>query len=110
METSRDARAPLGELFELSPDAILLFKDGIIVQANPAAATLLRAKSPAEIVGRRSPELLHPDSIPIVEGRQVFRLATQAMPAAVSWARADRAGRRIAINGGPNCRLRFRSR
>jgi len=73
MGTSSEADASLGELFELSPDAILLFKDGLIVRANPAAATLLRASGPGDLVGRRSTELLHPDSIPIVE-RHVARL------------------------------------
>ena len=59
--------APFRELFELSPDAILVFLDGIVTHANPAALALLRAQSAGDVVGRASRTLIASEFLPKVE-------------------------------------------
>jgi PAS domain S-box-containing protein len=54
-------------LVELSPDAILVHQDGTIVFANPAAAALVGADAPGDLIGRPVLELVHPDSRKDVE-------------------------------------------
>jgi PAS domain S-box-containing protein len=49
------------ELFELSPDPMLVHKDGAILLANMAAAEFLRVPSPQELCGRGVMEFVHPD-------------------------------------------------
>jgi PAS domain S-box-containing protein len=56
-------------LFELSPDAVMLYVGGVVVAANPAAARLLAAPDAGALVGKRSTELVHPDSISGIEQR-----------------------------------------
>ncbi len=48
-------------LFDLSPDAIVVYQDGKVVFANPAAARLLGAATPEELIGRPMLDLVHPD-------------------------------------------------
>ena len=69
--------------FELSPDAILVFRQGVVTQANPAAVDLLRAKSASELVGMRSSELIHASSHPTVEAN------VQAIEAGARFTRSD---------------------
>ena len=59
---------PFRQLFELSPDAIILFDGGVVVEANQSAVELLRAPSLEALLGRRSRELIHPDFHKTVEG------------------------------------------
>jgi PAS domain S-box-containing protein len=66
-----DATMPYRALFELSPDASILFVDGAVTHANGAAARLLGAGSIADLVGRESTELLHPDCFSEVEQRAI---------------------------------------
>ncbi len=49
-------------LVELSPDAILVQRDGRITFVNPAGARLLGASSPEEVVGRDFLDLLAPEA------------------------------------------------
>jgi PAS domain S-box-containing protein len=48
-------------LFELSPDSIAVYTDGIIRYANPATLRLLGANVPEEIIGRSMLDFVHPD-------------------------------------------------
>ena len=59
---------PFRQLFELSPDAIILYDRGVVVEANQSAVELLRAPSLAALLGRHSRELVHPDFHKTVEG------------------------------------------
>ncbi len=52
---------------ELSPDAIIIHRDGRIIFANSACAHLLRAGSPGELVGKDVFDFLHPDIENIVQ-------------------------------------------
>ena len=58
-------------LFELSPDAVFFFVRGIVVHANPAAMRLLGAERLDQLVGQRSTQLVHAESIRAVEQRGV---------------------------------------
>jgi PAS domain S-box-containing protein len=48
-------------LVELSPDAILLHREGCVAYANPAALRLFKASSPEDLIGKRSLELTPPE-------------------------------------------------
>jgi PAS domain S-box-containing protein len=49
------------ELFELSPDAILVQVDGKIASANPGATKLFGTESVDELLGKSFLEIVHPD-------------------------------------------------
>jgi PAS domain S-box-containing protein len=57
------------ELFELSPDAILLLVDGKVANANPGAVKLFGAGSTDELLGKSFLEIVHSDYYEIVQGR-----------------------------------------
>jgi len=67
-------------LVEMSPDAIFVHREGIIQLANPAAARLLGAAGPGQLVGLRIESLVAADDLPrvreriaaLVEGRAAF--------------------------------------
>ncbi|ATG21650.1 bifunctional diguanylate cyclase/phosphodiesterase [Ralstonia pickettii] len=50
-------------LARLSSDAVLLTVDGRVVRANPAAARLMAAQDPAQLVGAQVAALIHPDDV-----------------------------------------------
>ena len=56
-------------LFELSPDAICVHCEGIIVLANLAAERLFDMKDPKGIIGRNVMDFVHPDYICIAKSR-----------------------------------------
>jgi diguanylate cyclase (GGDEF)-like protein/PAS domain S-box-containing protein len=56
-------------LVELSPDAIVIHSQGMVVFANTVAVRLLGASSPLEIIGRSTLDFVHPDSRPGVIAR-----------------------------------------
>ena len=57
----------------LSPDAVFVLADGVIVFANSAGARLYGADTPDEIVGRKTTEFVHPDDLERFEAyRQQF--------------------------------------
>lgn len=49
------------KLVEISPDAVIIHQQGIIIFANPSALSLLGASSPDEIVGKNLLEFIQPD-------------------------------------------------
>ena len=51
-------------LVEISPDGIVVHKQGVIVFANPAAVKLLGATSDEDVVGKSVLQFVHPDSRP----------------------------------------------
>ena len=63
-EALRQSEERYRRLVDLSPDAVVIVQAGHIVFVNPAAVTLLAANAPAEIVGRRALDFLHPDEHP----------------------------------------------
>jgi PAS domain S-box-containing protein len=57
------------DLVDLSPDAILVHADGRFVFANEAAARLLGAGAPSDLMGKPFLEIVHPDDRRVVEQR-----------------------------------------
>ena len=56
-------------LVESSPDGIIIHQDGIVIFANKAAAVLLNADKPDELVGKPVMSFVHPDCIKTVHDR-----------------------------------------
>jgi PAS domain S-box-containing protein len=54
------SEASFRTLIEASPDGVVVHRHGAIVYVNPAAAKVLGASSPAELVGTRPIDLVHP--------------------------------------------------
>ncbi len=68
-EALRESEDRYRSLVDLSPDAIMVHSDGVFVFANEAAARLLRAEYPGDLVGRPILEVVHPDNHEVVRGR-----------------------------------------
>ncbi len=58
---SRDAEARYRALIELAPDGVTVFCNGIIEYVNPAAARMLKASTPKQLMGVRIESLVHPE-------------------------------------------------
>ncbi len=67
--TTQQAEDRYRQLVELSPDSILIGRDGLVVYANPAALQLVGATLPEHVLGKSPFDLLHPDSQPNVARR-----------------------------------------
>jgi len=80
---------PFRELFDLSPDAILLFDSGVVVEANQAAVELLRAPSLETLLGCRSRDLVHPDSHALVEKKTVSAMSGERTRSEEKYIRFD---------------------
>jgi len=65
-EALRESEDRYRRLVELSPDAIIVHKKGGIEFANAAAARLVGAQSPEDLLGRSLFPFVHPDSWPLV--------------------------------------------
>jgi PAS domain S-box-containing protein len=68
-EALRESEERYRRLVDLSPDAILVHRDGEFVFANPAAARLLGADDPARLVGMPILQVVHPDYHALVRER-----------------------------------------
>ena len=66
-------------LVELSPDAIGIHSQGLVVFTNPANVQLMGAKSEAEILGRPTQDFIHPDSRLLAQKR-IHDMLTNNMP------------------------------
>ncbi|HEX6318086.1 MAG TPA: EAL domain-containing protein [Burkholderiales bacterium] len=62
-EAQQKAEQRYRVLAELAPDGILVSFQRVVEYANPAAARILKASSPAALVGLRPAELMHPESL-----------------------------------------------
>jgi PAS domain S-box-containing protein len=60
-EALRESEERYRELVELSPDAIFIEADRNIAFVNSACVKLLGAASPADLLGRRAADFIHPD-------------------------------------------------
>ncbi len=58
---SRDAEARYRALIELAPDGVTVFSNGIIEYANPAAARMVKATAPKQLMGMKIEGFVHPD-------------------------------------------------
>ncbi len=62
-------------LFKLSPDAVFVHRDGIILHANDAAARLFHAATAQTLIGRDWHSLVAPENWPRVESRIAFLMS-----------------------------------
>ncbi|MEI2723397.1 MAG: PAS domain S-box protein [Verrucomicrobiota bacterium] len=78
-------------LVEQSPDVIGIYQDTRLVFINATGVRLLGAQTPAELLGRKSEQMVHPDDFPDVKDRIQRRLAgeTGVYPAEVRYLRLD---------------------
>jgi diguanylate cyclase (GGDEF)-like protein/PAS domain S-box-containing protein len=60
-QASRDAEARYRALIELAPDGVVVFSNGIIEYVNPAAARIVKAGSPKQLMGMKIEDLVHAD-------------------------------------------------
>jgi two-component system sporulation sensor kinase A len=104
-------------IVELSPDAIAVHQDGKFVFANAVMARLLKAGSPAKIVGKPIFEILHPDFHEIVRERvrREMELGEVAPPLEEKFIRFDgsvvdveAAGTPIVYDGKPAAQIAAR--
>lgn len=65
----RDSEERYRRLVEQSPDGVLVHAEGKVVYANPAAARILAAQSPEDVVGRAVLELVPEEDRPVVVAR-----------------------------------------
>lgn len=73
-----------------NPDAILVYLDGRFIYANPAAARLLGAGSPAAVVQHAAPEIIDPDDSETLRKYIALVLAGQLVPMVeLRWRRFD---------------------
>jgi len=62
-QAMREAEERYRSLIELAPDAVVVSCGGVIEYANPAAARLVKAASPNEILGRSMEAFVHPEHV-----------------------------------------------
>jgi PAS domain S-box-containing protein len=76
----RESEERYRRLVEVSPDAILISRDGRYIFANQAAVQIFGAREAADLLGRTAGELFHPDFHPIIADR-MRRLRKTMQPA-----------------------------
>ncbi len=57
----RESEARYRDLVEMAPDSILVHRDERIIFANSAAAALMGTEDPADLIGRRLRDFVHPN-------------------------------------------------
>jgi PAS domain S-box-containing protein len=75
---------------QISPELVLLHRDGIVLSGNPAACKALGVSADQSLASRPILDLVHVDDRPVVEGR-VLRPASAASPSEpfpVRWRRS----------------------
>jgi len=65
----QEAEQRYRSLVDLAPNGVMVHSGGVIAYANPAAARLLKADSPAQLVGLKIDALFHPSDLPRVRER-----------------------------------------
>ena len=98
-------------LFRLSPDAVFVHRDDVVLMANEAAVRLFRAGSERDLVGRNWHELVAPEDWPRAEAHLAM-LTSEEMaylpPAEMRWRTldgmvivAEATAARISLDGRP---------
>jgi len=98
----RESEGRYRTLAEFSPDAILIHQDFRIVFANRAMAQLMRAASPAELVGRPSLFMLPPEHLEAARRRTERLYAGERQPRAEqAYLRLDGSSVEVEIASAP---------
>lgn len=77
----RESEQRYRRLVEVSPDAVLISRDGKLEFVNPAAVRLLGAESADELLGTPYLSHIHPQYHPVVRQRVLHLLNGQSVPA-----------------------------
>jgi PAS domain S-box-containing protein len=89
-ERLRESEERFQRLVELSPDAIAVHAEGVVLFMNKAGARLLRAEGPEQIVGRPIAELIHPDYHAVIRARiETASRGETPPPAEIKFIRLD---------------------
>ncbi|HEV2762717.1 MAG TPA: PAS domain S-box protein, partial [Pyrinomonadaceae bacterium] len=89
-ERLRESEERFQRLVELSPDAIAVHAEGVVLFMNNAGAKLLRAEGPEQVVGRPIAELIHPDYHEVVRSRiEKIGRGERPPPAEIKFIRLD---------------------
>jgi PAS domain S-box-containing protein len=89
-ERLRESEERFQRLVELSPDAIAVHAQGVVLFMNTAGAKLLCAESPAQIVGRSIASLIHPDYHGLIRERiEKASRGETSPPAEIKFIRLD---------------------
>jgi PAS domain S-box-containing protein len=81
-ETIRESERLHRSLVDLSPDGIFICTDDAIVFANDAFARMMKAQSPAEVLGLTLNQVVHSESLEFVTGRRQALTANRVNPPA----------------------------
>ena len=76
----RESEERFRTLFDVCPEAVLVFQAGLVQHANAAAVRLFGAERADQLVGRRSIDMMHPSNVPIVEKRAAKLMAGEVVP------------------------------
>ncbi len=87
----REAEARWRTLLELSPEAVLLIRDGVYVFANHRAVELFGARDASEVVGLRPQDVIDEPFWPVIEerGRQLLERGGTVPPLEIRIRRLD---------------------
>jgi len=92
-------------LVEMSPDGIIIHREGTILYANPAIALMLRVANPEALAGRDAFDLIHPDYHQVLRERTNDDLDGKITP--TTEFRVTRADGTVAIVEGRGRRIRY---
>ncbi len=90
-------------LFELSPDAIAVYQDGKLAFVNQAAARLVGAATPEEVIGRPMLDFIHPDyrEMVLARSRQQMRDGRPAPTTVEKFIRMDGSSVDVDVTASP---------
>ncbi|MEI6391743.1 MAG: PAS domain S-box protein [Verrucomicrobiota bacterium] len=102
-EALRESEDRYRSLVEESPDMIGIYQDNKLVFINSTGAQLMGAKTKADLLGRTSEQLIHPEDRMAAAGRIRRRLAGEVgfYPAAVRYLRLDGTARMMEVSAAP---------
>ncbi len=75
-----DAETRYRRLIELAPDLTCVVSDRIITLMNSVGATILKANSPQDLIGKRFSDYLHPDYRNVLSGNLTEMMGKQWTP------------------------------
>lgn len=89
-------------LADHSPDAVLVDLGDRIIYANPTAARMLGAESPAVLIGRSPFDIVHPDYHGVVRERIARIYSGEVIPVSqLCWRRLDGNSIQVEVAAGP---------
>jgi PAS domain S-box-containing protein len=89
-ERLRESEQRFQRVVELSPDAIAVHAEGVVLFINAVGAKLLGADDPAQVVGRPIAELIHPDCHEVIRARiEMANRGETPPPAEIRFIRLD---------------------